>query len=225
MIPPVVVHVDALLFDSDGVLVDSHGRGELAWTRLAEEFGLDVATVLAEMPGVPAAQTLARHLDGDRLRAAVDRLEDLEVETAHGTPPIAGARALLRSLPDDAYAFVTSASHRLAVARWSAAGIDPPRHVVTADDVDRGKPFPEPFLVGARRLGVDPARCVVFEDSEAGGTAARAAGAAVVAVGAAPWTGAAVARIADLTAVRVVPGRASRWTVEIDRTSSPATGA
>ncbi|MEM9563576.1 MAG: HAD-IA family hydrolase [Actinomycetota bacterium] len=200
----VEIVADAVLFDNDGVLVDSHAQTELAWRRLAAEFDLDVETLLVELVGVRAADTLGRYLDGDRLTAAVDRLEDLEVELAPLTEAGGGAADLLARLPDDRWTVVTSATRRLAVARWRGAALPLSPTAVSAEDVSRGKPDPEPFLVGAERLGADPSRCVVFEDSPSGGRAALAAGATVVAVGDQPWPIEPAVRIVDLSAVRVV---------------------
>ncbi|MEZ5409443.1 MAG: HAD-IA family hydrolase [Acidimicrobiales bacterium] len=197
---------DAVLFDSDGVLVDSHVQVVACWTRLAAEFGLDIDLLLTELVGVRAVDTLGRYLAGDRLAAACDRLEDLEVETAGGTVPIAGAAELLGALPDGRWTIVTSATRRLGTARWQGAGLPVPERLVTADDVTAGKPDPQPFLAAARVLGVEPARCVVFEDSASGGRAAVAAGAAVVAVGQQPWPFEPAARVPDLRSVCVVPG-------------------
>ena len=119
------------------------------------------------------------------------------------TPPIAGAVELTASLPAGSWSVVTSASRRLAIARWAGAGITPPAKTVTADDITLGKPHPEPFLSGARLLGADPNRCVVFEDSPSGGIAGNAAGATVIAVGDLEWAIKPAARIADLTQVSV----------------------
>jgi sugar-phosphatase len=197
---------DAVLFDSDGVLVDSHERVVVAWSTLADEFGLDYAVLETQLVGVPAHETLGRHLLDARLAAAVARLEDLEVETADGTAPVAGAHELLASLPADRWTIVTSASRRLGEARWRGAGLPVPARSITADDVDRGKPDPAPFLAGAALLGFEPARCVVFEDSPSGGVAAVAAGATVVAVGDLAWRVEPAARIRDLRDVDVEVG-------------------
>ena len=193
--------VEAVLFDNDGVLVDSHAQTERAWRTLATEFDLDIDTLLVELVGVRAVDTLGRHLSGDRLTEAVARLEDLEVELAPLTEPEPGALDLLDGLPPDRWTVVTSATRRLATARWRGAGIPIPPITVTAEDVDRGKPDPEPYLTGAARLGVDPTRCLVFEDAPSGGAAARAAGAAVVAIGHQPWPIEPDARVADLGAI------------------------
>lgn len=207
--------VTGVLFDSDGVLVDSHRQVEVAWRTLCAEFGVDYATLAGQLVGVPARQTLRRHLGGDALERAVERLEELEVETADPTDPIRGAHELLAALPAERWAIVTSATRRLGEARWRGAGLPVPRRSVTYDDVTHGKPDPEPFLVGAARLGVDPGGCVVFEDSASGADAAAAAGARVVAVGDQPWRVEPVARIADLTAVSVVTSDAAGVTLSI----------
>ena len=195
------LQADAILFDNDGVLVDSHHETEEAWRQLAREFDLDITPLLVELVGVRAVDTLGRHLPPDQLGPAVDRLEDLEVELAPDTRPLTGAIELLDQLPAGSWTIVTSATRRLAEARWRGAGIPIPDHPVTAEDVTRGKPDPEPFLAGARRLGVDPTRCVVFEDSPSGGAAGSAAGAVVVAVGDQRWAREPAVRVADLTQV------------------------
>ncbi len=195
------IETDGILFDSDGVLVDSHALGIEAWGRMAEEFDLDIEVLVTQLAGVRAADTIARHLDGERATRAVDRLEDLEVELAGPTLAVPGAVDLLRALPDDGWTIVTSATLRLALARWRAAGIPVPPRVVTAEDVARGKPDPEPFLAGAAALGLAPERCIVFEDSPSGGLAAKAAGARVVAVGDQDWPFEPAARVEDLRRV------------------------
>lgn len=214
------IQVDAILFDNDGVLVDSHREVMQAWTQLAAEFELETERLLVELIGMRSADTLARYLPPARCQEAVDRLEDLEVELANETRPLAGALALLEQLgdPTDRWTIVTSATRRLADARWTGAGIPIPPQSVTAEDVTRGKPDPEPFLTGAQRLGVDPARCIVFEDSPSGGAAALAAGATVIAVGSHEWDVEPTARVADLRSVRVGTATAGhRLTLEIDQ--------
>lgn len=199
------ITADAVLFDNDGVLVDSHAETERAWRHLAGEFDLPTDQLLVELVGVRAVDTLSRYLSGRQLDDAVARLEDLEVELAPETTPLAGATELLDRLPAGRWTIVTSATHRLAAARWRGAGIVEPAAVITADAVERGKPDPEPFLAGARLLGVEPSRCVVFEDSPSGGAAGVAAGATVVAVGDQPWSVEPAVRVADLRAVSVEP--------------------
>ncbi len=211
-----LIEADAILFDNDGVLVDSHREVELAWRRLADEFDLDAETLLPELIGVRAVDTLSRYLSPDRCRAATRRLEHLEVELAADTEPLSGAIDLLAQLDGRPWTIVTSATRRLAEARWAGAGISVPVRPVTADDVSRGKPDPEPFLIGARVLGVDPRRCLVFEDSPSGGLAAAAAGATVVAVGSIEWSIEPAARVADLTEVSVGEGRRLQVSVQVE---------
>ena len=196
------VECDAILFDNDGVLVDSHDQVDQAWRQLAAEFGLDFEVLRTELVGARSRDTLSRHLASGVLDAAVRRLEDLEVELAAATQPLAGALDLIDQLGEQRWAIVTSASRRLAEARWSGAGVRTPNTTVTADNVSRGKPDPEPFLTGAEYLGVNPNRCVVFEDSAPGGEAARAAGARVIAVGDQPWPFEPSLRVKDLSQVR-----------------------
>ncbi len=198
------VVADALLFDNDGVLVDSHEQVVAGWTQLAAEFDLDIETLLEQLVGVRAVDTLGRHLPPSEVEAAVAVLERLEVGLAAQTRPLRGAIELATQLHSGEWTIVTSASRRLAEARWNGAGIPIPARTVTADDVTEGKPHPEPFLAGAACLGAAPERCVVFEDSAAGGTAARAAGMQVIAVGHQPWSFEPLARVDDLTSVGVV---------------------
>jgi sugar-phosphatase len=221
---PVILEVEGVLFDSDGVLVDSHAQVDEAWRALAREFDLDYDVVATQLVGVPARSTLARHLSGDPLERAIIRLEELEVETAGTTAPVAGAIQLLSQLPGDRWAIVTSATRRLGEARWSGALLPMPPRAVTFDDVTHGKPHPEPFLTGAARLGVSPARCVVFEDSASGGDAAAAAGAAVVAVGGQPWRITPVARVVDLSMVSVVEVTERSVTLALTAGPDPSIG-
>ena len=215
----ILLSASALLFDNDGVLVDSHEQVEQAWRQLAAEFELDAEPLMRELIGRRAEDTLSAHLEPATLERAVERLEHLEVALADQTPALAGALELTAALDGLPWTIVTSASTRLAEARWAGAGIAIPDRAVTADHVTRGKPDPEPYLVGAKRLGVEPSACVVFEDSPAGGESGRQAGATVVAVGDHPWSFEPAARVRDLTMVRVEPGsHDAAITLRIDST-------
>jgi sugar-phosphatase len=172
---------DAILFDMDGTLVDSTPAVERAWRRWAAEEGLELSA-LANSHGQPAAQIVARVLPPERFAASLERIVDYELTDLDGVVPLPGAIAALASLPHERAAIVTSCSGPLAAVRIEAAGLDAPAQVVTIDDVDHGKPDPAPFLEGARRLGADPARCLVVEDAPAGLAAGRAAGCATLAV-------------------------------------------
>ncbi len=178
------IHAEALLFDNDGTLVSSLESVRRCWARWAEEFGItaeDFARV--ELHGRTAVAIAADLLPADVVPVAVARIEALEVEDVPngGAVLLPGTRDFLDSLPADRWAVVTSATRRLAEARLAHAGILP-KTLVVAEDVTRGKPDPEPYLLAARQLGVDPARCVVFEDAPAGLQAGRAAGMITVAL-------------------------------------------
>ncbi|MER6134774.1 HAD family hydrolase [Streptomyces sp. NPDC001815] len=192
------IRAEALLFDNDGTLLSSLESVNRCWTRWAEEYGITAAEFArVELHGRPAAEIAADLLPAARVPEAVVRIEQLEVaDVAGGVHLLPGTRALLDSLPADRWAVVTSATRRLAEARLGEVGIRP-KNLIAADDITRGKPDPEPFLLAARRLGVDPARCVVFEDAPAGLQAGRAAGMTTVAL-------ATTHRAAELTADAVV---------------------
>ncbi|HEV2669946.1 MAG TPA: HAD-IA family hydrolase, partial [Gemmatimonadales bacterium] len=110
----------------------------------------------------------------------VDWLDAAELGDLAGLRPVPGAVAFLSSLPEQARAIVTSCGRALAVERLTAAGVPVPARLITSDDVVHGKPSPEGYRLGARRLGVDPGSCLVFEDAPPGIAAARAAGCRVV---------------------------------------------
>ena len=172
----------AFLFDMDGTLVDSIAATNRIWTRWAERHGIDPDAVLRTMHGVRAVETIRRHLpQGDAERAAAV-LTQAELEDMEGVLELAGAAAFLRALPPRRWAVVTSAPRALALARLHRAGIPAPPVLVTAEDVTRGKPAPDCFLLAARQLGVDPGDCLVWEDAPSGIAAAEAAGATVVVV-------------------------------------------
>ncbi|MEU2400729.1 HAD family hydrolase [Streptomyces pseudogriseolus] len=178
------IHARALLFDNDGTLVSSLESVNRCWTRWAVEYGLtaeDFARV--ELHGRPAAEIAADLLPAHVVPQAVARIEDLEVEdvAGGGVRLLPGTEEFLAGLPAERWAVVTSATRRLAEARLAAVGILP-KTLIAADDITRGKPDPEPYLLAARTLGVDPADCVVFEDAPAGLQAGRAAGMTTVAL-------------------------------------------
>jgi sugar-phosphatase len=174
--------VDALLFDMDGTLVDSTGSVLRSWETVAAEFAIpEDRYALVPRHGRPSVEILADLLPRDIVAPAAERLDELEQTDIADVVLLPGAGALLAAAPPGRWAVVTSAGRPLAAVRLAAAGIDAPR-IVTIDDVSRGKPDPEPFLLGAKLLGVPPENCLVFEDAPAGLTAARAAGASTIAV-------------------------------------------
>jgi HAD superfamily hydrolase (TIGR01509 family) len=172
----------AVLSDLDGVLVDSGAAIEKTWRRFAERHGLDAEHVLAESHGrrsIDAIRLVAPHLDSV---AEAARIEREEIETASCLHALPGARELVESVPADRFAIVTSGSRALAVARLRAAGLPVPQVLITAEQVDDGKPDPAGYLRAAALLGVDPAHSVVLEDAPAGVEAGLAAGMTVIAV-------------------------------------------
>ncbi|MEU5141545.1 HAD family hydrolase [Streptomyces sp. NPDC021139] len=178
------LHAQALLFDNDGTLVSSLASVRRCWTRWAVEYGITAEQFgQVELHGRPAAEIAADLLPAEVVAEAVARIEQLEIEDVPngGVHLLPGTSAFLDALPADRWAVVTSATRRLAEARLDAVGILP-KTLVAADDITRGKPDPEPYLLGARTLGVDPAACVVFEDAPAGLQAGRAAGMRTVAL-------------------------------------------
>jgi sugar-phosphatase len=179
------VRTRALLIDLDGTLVDSTAAVARCWTRMADRLGLDPATIVGRYHGIPARSTLPL-IDPTLSEAEVERLSNElladEVRDTEGVVALPGAAALVAALPDRAWAIVTSCSPELALARLAAAELPVPPVLVTADDVRRGKPDPEPYLLGAERLGLVPADCLVLEDAPAGVESARAAGCPVLGV-------------------------------------------
>ncbi len=169
-----------ILFDSDGVLVDSHGAALEAWQQWSDEFAPHFVWDVPENAGRRAEDKVREQVAPHQFEEANDRINALEQSSAHLTLALGGAQELLLNLPPKTWAVCTSANPKLARARLLAAGLPLPEALVTAADVEHGKPDPAPYLVGAERLGLDPADCVVFEDAEAGVAAAIAAGVGLV---------------------------------------------
>lgn len=178
---------DAVLFDMDGTLISSLASVVRSWTRLAQEFaiGVDLERDF-HFHGIPArdiVETLMADRDAAERARAQRRIVELEVLDTGDIEVLPGAREALLALAEDGRcAIVTSCDLALAAARLAASGLPTPALVVTADDVTRGKPDPEPYLLGAQRLGADPARCLVVEDAAAGLVSGRDAGATTLAV-------------------------------------------
>jgi sugar-phosphatase len=178
---PVLIRCKGILFDMDGILISSIGSVERSWTKWAHLRGVDPALARKTAHGRRAIETVAKlrpDLDSEQ---ELKVIEDIEVADNEGLTVLPGVLDLLAALPSDRWTVVTSATERLARIRLAAGGIPVPEHLVTADQVTRGKPHPEPFLAGAALLGVAPADCVVLEDSSSGAEAGRAAGCTVVA--------------------------------------------
>jgi len=199
---------DAVLFDLDGVLVDSTASVTRSWGRWAVEYDVS-AQALQENHGQPAQALVERLLGPERVAAGLARIESIEVDDAAAVEAIPGARDLFASLPEHRRAVVTSGTPPIATARLRTAGFPLPRTLVTADDVPRGKPDPAPYLLAAQRLGLPPERCLAVEDAPAGIASATAAGCQVLAV-----TGTAPA--AELAAAALTVDGLDRVTVHVD---------
>jgi sugar-phosphatase len=170
----------------DGTLLSSIAAAERIWGRWARHHQLDVASFLPTIHGVKTIDTIRRlalpGVDAEFEAAAITRAE---LDDLDGVEAIAGAADFLRSLPENRWSIVTSATPDLASRRLAAAGLPLPTMIVTAEDVERGKPAPDGFLLAAKRLGFSGSDCLVFEDAPAGIAAAEASGAAVIVITAA----------------------------------------
>jgi sugar-phosphatase len=172
----------ALLFDMDGVLVDSTPAVARVWTAWASRFGLDPAEVVRQAHGRPSIATIRELLPSADHRVENQAIEKAEIEDLEDVIALPGTIQLLSALPADRFAVVTSASRALAVVRLRAAGFAIPKHLVTSSDIQRGKPDPEPYLRGTQILGFSPADCIVIEDAPAGIQSGKAAGSRVIAL-------------------------------------------
>jgi mannitol-1-/sugar-/sorbitol-6-phosphatase len=172
----------AILFDMDGVLINSTPSVERVWRAWALAHHLDPIRVTEQAHGRRSIETIraaAPHLDAEKENIVV---EQMEIDDKDGVIAMPGAAKLLSLLPADRFTIVTSATRPLTVARLGYAGLPVPARIITAGDVIHGKPFPEPYLKGAALLGFAPGDCLVFEDAPAGIAAARAAGCQVIAL-------------------------------------------
>lgn len=177
-----VLKCKAVLFDLDGVLVDSTPAVARVWANWARMHGFAADEVIALAHGRRSVETireLAPWMDAETENLKV---EQMEIDDREGVVALPGAESLLRALPQNHFAIVTSATRALAVARLGYAGLPQPENLVSADDVIQGKPFPEPYLKGAALLGFSPNDCVVVEDAPAGIIAAEKAGMRVIAL-------------------------------------------
>ena len=173
---------NGVLFDLDGVLVDSARVVVRTWRTWAQQRGLDAERFIEVAHGRRPAETVrlvAPDLDAE---GEASELERIEVGDTDGILEVEGALPLLCSLPEGSWTVVTSGSRSLASGRMRHVGLPLPERFVTADDVENGKPHPEAYLRGAEILGAAPETCVVIEDAPAGIRSAKAAGMRAVAV-------------------------------------------
>ncbi len=171
----------AVIFDMDGTLIDSTAAVLRSWQRWAREYGVGPKDMVAHH-GVPSAAVVRAVLPPALQDEASRRIEELEVLDVDGVVVLPGAAEALAALGSTHAAIATSCTDVLAAARIGASGLQVPDVVVTADQVTQGKPHPDPFLLAAERLGVDPSDCLVVEDAPMGLQAARVAGCATLAL-------------------------------------------
>jgi mannitol-1-/sugar-/sorbitol-6-phosphatase len=176
------VSCKAILFDLDGVLIDSTPAVARVWSGWARERGFDPEEVVRNAHGRPSLTTIREYLPHADHQAENRVVEQREIEDTDGVVPLPGAAELLQALPPGSWTIVTSCTRRLAEVRLKAAGLRIPHDMVTSTDIVHGKPHPEPFLKGAAVLGVAPSDCLVAEDAPAGIRAGKAAGARVIAI-------------------------------------------
>jgi sugar-phosphatase len=176
------LHCAALLFDLDGVLIDSTPAVARVWSQWAVEHGFDPTDVVARAHGRPSLTTVRELLPHADHEAENREVERREIADLAGVVPLPGAMELLASLPANRWTIVTSCTRALAVVRIQAAGLPLPQKFITSNDIVQGKPHPDPYLKGAAVLGFPPAECVVLEDAPAGIRAGKAAGAKVIAL-------------------------------------------
>jgi len=176
------IHCRGILFDLDGVLVDSTPAVARAWTKWALKRGFDPDEIIRRAHGRPSSATIRELLPHADQEAENREMEHNEITDLDGVVSLPGALRLLQALPADRWTIVTSCTLPLAQARIRAAGLPLPEHLITADDVQHGKPDPEPYLKGARRLALAPRDCVVIEDAPAGIRSGEASRASVLAL-------------------------------------------
>jgi sugar-phosphatase len=171
----------ALLFDMDGVLIDSTPAVARVWHQWAIEHGLDPDEVVHRAHGRPSVATIRDLLPNSDIEAEDREVERREIEDLDGVVPLPGVIELLNSLPAERWTIVTSCTRPLALVRLRAAGLPTHTKLITSTDITNGKPHPEPYLKGASLLGYPAADCIVVEDAPAGIRAGKAAGARVIA--------------------------------------------
>ena len=176
------IRCGALLFDLDGVLIDSTPAVERVWRGWAMEHGFDPGAVVRLAHGRPSIATIRELLPNADVERENREVERREMEDLDGVVLLRGAGALLSSLPAERWTIATSCTRRLAEVRLRAAGLPVPRGMVTSTDVKTGKPDPEPYVKAAANLGFGGSDCIVVEDAPAGVRAGKAAGSRVIAL-------------------------------------------
>jgi mannitol-1-/sugar-/sorbitol-6-phosphatase len=174
------IFCQAILFDMDGVLIDSTPAVARVWHRWALEHGLNPETVVRLAHGRPSRTTIRELLPNSDIDAEDREVESREMEDIEGVVLLPGAQRLLNSLPLERWTIATSCTRPLAEVRLRAAGLPIPKKMITSSDVKIGKPHPEPYQKAASILGLSASDCIVVEDAPAGVRAGKAAGARVI---------------------------------------------
>jgi sugar-phosphatase len=177
----IAIRCRALLFDLDGVLIDSTPAVARVWSQWAVEHGFDPEAVVHKAHGRPSRTTIRELLPNADIEHEDREVERREMDDIEGVVLLPGARQLLNSLPLECWTIATSCTRPLAEVRLRAAGLPIPKTMVTSSDVKNGKPDPEPYLKAAAKLGFAASDCIVVEDAAAGVRAGKAAGARVIA--------------------------------------------
>jgi mannitol-1-/sugar-/sorbitol-6-phosphatase len=179
-----MIRVECLgvLFDLDGVLIDSNPAVDRVWIGWAREHGFNPEEVIRKAHGRPSITTIREYVSEDIAEQENREVERREIADIEGIVPMPGALELLRGIPVERWAIVTSGTYSLATKRIETAGLPTPKYLVTSSDIERGKPDPEPYLKGAAKLGVAASDCIVLEDAGAGIRSGKAAGARVIGV-------------------------------------------
>jgi len=209
------IDCQGVLFDLDGVLVDSTPAVARVWTIWARRHGFDPEETVRKAHGRPSLATIRELLPNADHAAENSIVERMEIEDVSDVTPLCGTLELLASLPANRWTVVTSCTRALALVRLRVAGLPVPEKMVTSTDIVNGKPHPEPYLKGAGLLGIAPQDCVVFEDAPAGIRSGKAADSRVVAFqttesdellrqAGADWI------VKDASAVRVAAGNSPR---------------
>jgi len=176
------IRCKGVLFDLDGVLVDSTPAVARVWSWWAREHGFNPEETVRKAHGRPSIATIRELLPDADHEAENREVERREIEDLEGVVPLPGALEILNALPQTSWAIATSCTKPLAQVRIRAAGLPSPRFLVTADDIRQGKPNPEPYLKAAELLGLEAEDCIVIEDAPAGIRAGKASGARVLAL-------------------------------------------
>jgi sugar-phosphatase len=180
--PQQIIHTQGLLFDMDGVLISSIGSVRRSWRKWAKHYHVPDAEDFEIPHGKRALEIIADVVPHVDPMEALHLIEQIEIEDTEDLKVLPGVRELLKSLPPERWAIVTSATRRLLLARLDVASLPAPERIVSADEVGQGKPHPEPYLRGAALLGFAASDCIVVEDAPSGVGAGLAAGARVLGV-------------------------------------------